>query len=400
VFPLVRQARAYDQFDFGWRIKDPVPATALPHLNDVRHLANTVGDAALYAHVNGDDVAALEALRDLRHVAKGVGTEPFIVSNLVSGGIESISLYRLQVIASGLRVAERDGPPPAAPVAGPQGAVVEGPFPAPNPVSPPRPVTPSHVRQVIAELLEAPGLSAVGTAVAGERAAQTNTADWLAKRAPLTRPMFRLDAARMLEADAVYAEAARRPTLPAAKAAIDTSPATSSLPPPPKGGLNMWGFAPPPGKREPVDYTRMLSAEFVGGNPTRRTLIQHARVVAHRRMTAVSLAAQLYRADHGGAWPESIEALVPKYLPALPQDPLASDGGPLRYMLVKGVLPGGGDRPVVYSAGDNGTWDTVDATGLGATPLFGWHGWRDEYVDLTRWQLPAPTTAPATMPVN
>jgi hypothetical protein len=399
VFPLVRQARAYDQFDFGWRIKDPVPATALPHLNDVRHLANTVCDAALYAHVNGDDVAALETVRDVRHLAKGIRTEPFIISSLVADGIDSLALSRLQVIASGLRVAERDGPPPPAPVGGPQGPVDGGPFPAPNPVSPPRPATPSHVRQVISELLDAPGLSEMAVAVAGERVAQTNTVDWVAKRAPVTRPMFRLDAARMLEANAVYGEAARKPTLPAAKAVIDTSPATASLPPPPKVGLNMWGFAPAPARRDPLDYTRMLSAEFVGGNPTRRTLVQNARVVAHRRMTAVSLAAQLYRAEHGGAWPESMEALVPRYLPALPQDPLAKDGGPLRYMLLKGALPGGGDRPVVYSAGDNGTWDTVDGTGLGATPVFGWHGWRDEYLDLTRWQLPAPTTAPAT-PVN
>ena len=49
-------------------------------------------------------------------------------------------------------------------------------------------------------------------------------------------------------------------------------------------------------------------------------------------MAAVALAIRLYRADHGGAWPASLGELVPAYLPAIPIDPLASNGSPLHYV--------------------------------------------------------------------
>lgn len=57
--------------------------------------------------------------------------------------------------------------------------------------------------------------------------------------------------------------------------------------------------------------------------------------------TLVALAAELYR-RHTGAWPPTLAALTPRYLPAVPLD--RCDGLPLRYRLLA-------DRPVVYSIG-------------------------------------------------
>jgi hypothetical protein len=55
----------------------------------------------------------------------------------------------------------------------------------------------------------------------------------------------------------------------------------------------------------------------------------------------------LYRADHGGAFPKTLTELVPKYLPAIPSDPLSNPGATLGYVADP-------DRPRVYSVGENG----------------------------------------------
>jgi hypothetical protein len=62
---------------------------------------------------------------------------------------------------------------------------------------------------------------------------------------------------------------------------------------------------------------------------------------------AMSLACHLYRFDHN-AWPASLSDLN-KYLPNLPHDPGGDGKQTLGYALIKGGLPDGSDRPLVYS---------------------------------------------------
>ncbi len=52
--------------------------------------------------------------------------------------------------------------------------------------------------------------------------------------------------------------------------------------------------------------------------------------LAERRLVRVVVATQLYRADHDGQLPPSLEALVPEYLPAVPGDPTAKNA-PIQY---------------------------------------------------------------------
>jgi hypothetical protein len=71
-----------------------------------------------------------------------------------------------------------------------------------------------------------------------------------------------------------------------------------------------------------------------------------ARKTAHRYMakadaTLVALALESYRRQHG-SYPDTLEALVPRYLPEVPIDRIT--GGPISYTLVDG-------KPVVYSVG-------------------------------------------------
>ena len=72
-------------------------------------------------------------------------------------------------------------------------------------------------------------------------------------------------------------------------------------------------------------------------------------VLARRRLAALALAVALYRADHDGRHPESLEALVPEYIPAVPEDPMAFKAAPIQYR----VAP----EPIVWSTGRNGTDD-------------------------------------------
>jgi hypothetical protein len=395
VFPLVRRARDFAEADWGTRMKRPIIATLLPHLNDVRQLANVLGDAALYAHFRGDDAAALETVRDVRHEARVVGREPFVVCHLVGVGIEMLAQARLQVIASRLRVAPGDVRPRPADVAAPAGSAT-GPFPSAARAQLPRPASGAQVRTLIAELLDDRDVAeALRRAFAGERASQLDMADWFGESSHALRPMFQLDALRMLEQDGVLLEAAVQPNWPAAGAVLARGAARKPVPAPAAAGAAWFGARPVPPKRVPIDYARVLSSNLVGGTGTGRAIQLHMRMRSERRMSAVSLAAQLYRTDHGD-WPPSLEALVPQYLPQVPRDAVAAGDAPLRYLLVKGGLPDGSDRPLVYSVGVNGVDDTVGGAALPAAPCYEWQNNRDEWRDLTRWTPFVATMRPTT----
>lgn len=98
-------------------------------------------------------------------------------------------------------------------------------------------------------------------------------------------------------------------------------------------------------------------------------------------LTALALETQRRR---DGAWPESLEALVPSLLPAVPLDPF--DGRPLRY---RPPPPGSSDgaRPLIYSVGV----DEVDEGGRLPTTKAARFGVND-----LQWQRRFRSTAPRT----
>lgn len=63
-------------------------------------------------------------------------------------------------------------------------------------------------------------------------------------------------------------------------------------------------------------------------------------------MAATSLAIRLYELDHERP-PESLDELIPDYLPAIPLDPFHPDNA------IIGYLPNA-ERPRLYSVGPNG----------------------------------------------
>jgi hypothetical protein len=154
--------------------------------------------------------------------------------------------------------------------------------------------------------------------------------------------------------------------------------------------LGLWAGPEPAVPR----YSRWF--QVPGGDSFGGYIERHHRVLAERRVTAVSLATQFYRADNG-RWPGRLDELAPRYLPAVPADPFHDDGRPLGYVVLKGRLPGGADRPLVYF--DAGP-DDVEVL---AEPMYGWDsGYRGtapqprspvrQYRDLSRFEPPSPKT--------
>ena len=79
---------------------------------------------------------------------------------------------------------------------------------------------------------------------------------------------------------------------------------------------------------EKSDFVHLFSQTMTGG--VGATVRTHYQQLAHRRLTAIALALHLYRAEHG-RFPDRLDELVPDLLPAVPIDPLASDGRPIAY---------------------------------------------------------------------
>jgi hypothetical protein len=253
------------------------------------------------------------------------------------------------------------------------------------------------VRALIAELLDDTGdPQPVRSAFSNERAAQLDMAEYFGRLAPSLRPMFQLDAVRMAKANRAVIAAAGQPDWWAAKATLRNDPVLKSIGPPQSGLAVVFGRAArggAAGTHPPVDYTTVLTTDVcnlqAAGNW--RAIETDFRLRAERRLAAASLAVQLYRADHAGAFPPSLEALVPKYLPELPRDPMSGQNKPIGYVIARGALPDGGDRPLVYGAGTDGGNDTTTRGlgGLPKVPLFGLQkGLSDDWRDVSRWTPP------------
>jgi hypothetical protein len=66
----------------------------------------------------------------------------------------------------------------------------------------------------------------------------------------------------------------------------------------------------------------------------------HYAAVAEVRLAATAIAVRAFAADHNGALPQSLDALVPKYLPSIPADPLVAAPATIQF-----------DGQTVFSAG-------------------------------------------------
>jgi hypothetical protein len=382
----VREARAYSRFDWKVRIGWPGYVMVRRELSRSHHVSNLLHDAALHAHVHGDDVEAIERTRDARHLAAALDAPPASFQAHLLGvySIEGGALYRLQIITPSLTVAP----------AGDDDAAGHIPLPIPsNPAVRPaaRPAMRSQVRALIAELLdEREPLDGLRRAFAGERAIQFDVAESFATGAWLLRPMFEIDAARVARARAALAAGAAAPDWPAAKSALAHEPLLWRTPQTNLGTTMGTSKPTRPAMNSPIDYTQILSSDVCSTPAADRAISYDLNARADRRLSAAALAVRLYRVDHADQFPPSLEALVPAYLPFVPSDPFVTNGAPIRYVILPGALPDGRDRPLVYSVGSDGRDDTAlrGAATVPKTPCFGIMKGPDKWVDLVGWAPP------------
>ncbi len=343
---LAHRARKCSQVDWGIRPRTPVINTLLPSLNDARNLANVLADAMLHAHFRGDDALALERARDLLFVAKAVDRQPFVVSHLVSAGINALACARLQLMAPTMKI----GGLIAATTTASSGAA-----------------TRAQVQAVIADLLCDDDGSGANRAMLSERVMSLDTILALSRGNPLTEPLLKLESLRVIRDCQPLLSASTQPTWK------DVTTVLASTPTAPAAARNV------------LRLSNVISSIVA---PTYGRFLQSAlRVRVLRRLTAAALAVQLYRADHGD-WPATLEQLVPQYLPAVPRDAFAVDA-PIRFALIPGGLPDGSSRPVLYSVGEDGR-DETSKGWVPSEPQFGWTRNADQWCDLVLW---APTVS-------
>ncbi len=355
LFALAREARRHPRAQ--WKTKPlAAPLTAAPGLvntlNASRNLANILGDGAEYAHFTGDDVEALARLRDILHLARSLRQDETLIASLVGIGIDALACSAAMSIAPGLRFDDNATP----------GMDVRG-----------------ATREIIADLLDEAFLhTAMAQSFRFERAMTHEMRQSAGADTWVIRPLADVQLVREHRNFDIYIEAAALPNKPQVTDAL----ARLTREQPNAAGRN-----------EIPRYSRWFGMDMY----VDRYFETWFRVTAERRMTAVSLAVQMFRADHG-RWPNALGELVPQYLPAVPLDPF-TDGKPLGYVVPRGVLPGGGDRPLVFHTGGD-----LDA-GPYPEPSYSWEGDRRpgvtagtrkdlwQYRDLARF---VPATQPAS----
>jgi len=311
-FALARAARGRSlaQFRTGLPVQgDPW----LPYLNSLKRLANTLADAAEYAHFRlGDGDEAVERELDLMHLAGTVRQDDFFVSQLVAISIESLACRSTQAIAPELAANES----PKA-----------------------RPQREKKIRQLIDVLLdERLAREGIERSIRVERLMLMDYYQQRGTRVWCIRPLNEREIVRMLDGSEVAGDAARCENFDNAlevlkKSRLENTSAISALLP---RIVSAQASVP--------RYSRWFENNWI---KTDAFLERQFRVIAERRLTAMGLACQMYRAEKG-KWPAKLDDLRPDFVAEVAKDPFHADGRQIGYRVIKGGLPGGGDRPVLY----------------------------------------------------
>jgi hypothetical protein len=361
---LARQARKFDRFDWGF-VNTPAYSKNDPALtyigfvsilNPLRALANLLGDAALDAHLHGDDADAIERIAEGLYLAKIINSGGGIIANLSGIAVDDLITEKLEAIAGRLQI---------------EGAVQLPSAPTGKNI---RRVRRSAVQAVIRQLLDRGAPQWQHDALIRGRTETLQYFKCVGGHQLLLRPMFDLAAARSLKADEPFVRAAGAGDWASARAILFALP--------PNTGPMPTGAKP----QNPPRYSRIIPENYL---PI-QILQLNWLWIAQRRAAAVSLASQLYRADHS-KWPQTLEDLHPDYLSMLPPDPFGNGNG-IGYILEPIAGPWGANRPMVYT---NQASSLLGAPP--AVPCYGWQNGAVRWLDVSSWS-PPPSTAPAAKP--
>ena len=317
-FALARQARRYSQVQTRRELPSPLTVAVAIHssVNEVKNLANVLADAAMYSHFQGDDVEAIERLLDLLHLSRSLRQDDFLVSQLVSNGMEAQACHAAFVIGPGLRLDR----------AATNSAMGK------------------RVQRLIAELMdETLPDRGLRRSVAMERLSWIDVLRYRGSKTWFIRPLAEQQMLRAIQGFEFIAQASQCNNNAQSQDIVKRYTWEKGQ------GMDMGEqmlrmmFKMPPAKPTIPRYSRWFYTE-----PENAAWIErHFRTLGERRAAATALACQVYRADHG-QWPQRLDQLVPEFLPAVPRDPYCADERSIGYLVLKTRLPGGGDRPLLY----------------------------------------------------
>lgn len=365
---LLEQAAAAPQTDWGVQLQSPATNMLLPMLGDHRKLARLADDAARRALDVGDIATALRATRLTDSAADAsIGHPPSIVGNLVAISIRALVDGTLE-----------ERLPTIAPPALASGEARQ------------------EAQRLLASLLDDNRLQHYyKQGMVGERWMTLDTATAVAAGpvpisalymgGPMTafpqscrwlvKPVFTHDIRWILDYETALVEVVQQPrTYPQAQAFL--SQRTANLESRLDSGRRMV---------HPLSVLLLPALDAVV-----RTYYQKLAVC---HMTAAALAIRLYEGDHGHR-PDTLNALVPTYLPAVPVDPFDPDGGLIRYQptgakvyatdhATPGLLKDRTGPPILYSVGANGVDDGGVIAVNAQDQIDDTQRYRDEYpVDL------------------
>jgi len=327
--PAVRRIEAAQRkpiCDWEHRVPSPAIDLLLPELNGMRGLENVLSTTALVEHRDGRDDLVVRRFAQMLYLADTCAQTPAMVAHSVALGLNESATTRIELLAPDLRIGTTTGDAPVA-----------------------------DVHKLIATLLDETTIqSGFDTALQAERMSLTDTIAYLGRDEKqgfalryFARPWVEQQALAALERATVVIDAVDDAAdWPTARARL------AALPPMPKRA----------GLAHDLDSLTTI----------RRASETHFLTLADRRLAATALAIRLYQRDHAGARPSTLDELVPAYLPKIPLDAMAAGGQVIKY------LPRA-DRPVLYSAGQNG----VDDSGSEA-PMPNEYGWFNEWRRLDR----------------
>jgi hypothetical protein len=123
------------------------------------------------------------------------------------------------------------------------------------------------------------------------------------------------------------------------------------------------------------------------------------RIQMEQGLAAMSLACQVFRFEKNH-WPDSLDDLIPAYLPHAIADPFGNGQQALGYVLIVGGLPDGSDRPLVYSRSDS----TDGMFYITNDSLYGYYAYDQtehggQFRDVARWTATAVIKGPTTRPL-
>jgi len=355
---LARQARSFDRADWGM-----TPNAFVWLFTPNQSLACLLADGALVAHFQLDDAEAIERVRDLWHEAETLDNGPTgEMGHAFATNFESRANKRLELMAPDLQIADGSGGSPAAGRS--------------------REVSRNVLHAMIGELLDD-----TRPRERRRRAVLSSRSDLYAQfraihaGATILRPMLDLETGRGLDDMACLLRALEEPTFASAENVLSQWTPHES----PNANVPSWNTKISP---KPPRYSHLVSSQFKKPD---QYLTFEWRAIGERRLAATDLAIQMYRADHR-AWPPSLNALVPEYLPMVPEDPFGAANQPLGYIVLHGVPAGIAERPLLY-------FDVPPGGVPGsppAEPSFAPSRTEAQWLDVSRWVPPG--TAPATLP--